>query len=200
MYRPLFCAALAIGILSSTGCHKGQVRLQVDPNSNRFKWCDPILAEEFTAECQGLLYVVEAPVGYAMARKQPLHGFAVNARARWDTAVEPLCERFRRLCSRHNRADITLQEFEDCRAELQTALGDLGSRRRRLDALLEALEATESALEESGQEPGAEEQHDRAALRAAARQLRIQADATLSAARKQVQDLCAERADRRPAG
>ncbi|MHC4592655.1 MAG: hypothetical protein ACYS8L_08180, partial [Planctomycetota bacterium] len=111
-----------------------------------------------------------------------------------------LCEYFQRLCSQHNRAEITLQEFEDCRAELQTALADLRSRRKRLDALLEALQATEAALDGSGQEPGAEGQHGQAALRATARQLRIRADGTLSAAREQVQGLSAQRADKQAAG
>jgi hypothetical protein len=119
------------------------VRLRAAPDTDRFEWRNVLSVEDFSAPCRDLLYMVAAPVGYSMARKQPLQGLAVNAKARWDTAVAPLCSHFEQLCIRHNRGDVTLQEFGERTAKLQALLRALTVQRRQLDA----------ALRTSGREP-----------------------------------------------
>jgi hypothetical protein len=128
------------------GCHRNQVRLQVAPGVNRFEWRKPASLSACRARCQKLLYVVDLPIGYARGRARRVEGFVFNARMRWNVAVRPVCEEFEGLCERHNNALISVQEFEQRRQELLSAVGELADRRQRLDMALQAYEAARSEL------------------------------------------------------
>jgi hypothetical protein len=91
--------------------------------------------------CRDLLYTVQAPIGYSMARRQPMLGFVINCRARWDETVRPLCNHFEELGRLHNRGEITVKEFEDRKAELTAGLRALAAQRAHLDMLLDSLRA-----------------------------------------------------------
>lgn len=139
-------AALVLALLL-TGCHGGQVRLRVSPDSRRHEWRDVISADQFTAPCRKVFYVVEPRVGYAEARRHPLEGYALSARMRWNKITAALCDHFDELRRQHNAASITIQEFDERLTMLQDVLKELSEKKAGLDAAIEQHEAAAQSLE-----------------------------------------------------
>jgi len=131
----------ALLLVVSSGCHRGQVRIQVAPGVDRRVWREPLQPEQYRAPARRLLYTAEPPVGYAEARHMPGQSLAVALRLNWNAAVRPLADSFDQLRKRHNAADITLREFASRQDELLAVLVDLADLKRQLDDLLAEYEA-----------------------------------------------------------
>lgn len=189
MQRLLLCLVPAVLILAVGGCQGERVRLGVSPDGDRHEWRSPIAAEQFSAPCVGLLYEIEAPVGYSMARHQPLQGFAVNARVRWNAAVRPLPAHFDELCARHNRAEITVQEFDERKAELLAVVRDVKALKPELDAALDECESAERALAPAPNDPEGSSEADPAKAAADMDRLRAGAEEIIKRAEQRVEAL-----------
>jgi hypothetical protein len=146
VHRPSLCVAAAVMALWATGCHKGQIRMQVAPGSWRHEWRDPLVPEDFQCPASDLLYLVEPPVGFAPARQRPLEGFLPNARLRWNDSVKPLCRYFDLLCREHNQAALTVQGFVERRDALLVAAADVSRERQSFEEMLGAFRASETHL------------------------------------------------------
>ena len=145
MSRASHWIAMALSMLAVTGCHRGLIRLREAPGSDRHVWRAPLDVQQFASPCEDLFYVVEPPIGYSMARHRPLKGFTLQAKARWTTAVMPLSSLFESLAGRHNRAELSVQEFETARAQLLEATARLAEKKAALDAVLEQYDAARAA-------------------------------------------------------
>ena len=120
-------------MLLLSGCHHGQVHLQVSPDSNSHEWRKIILPDQFSAPCHKLLYDVKPPVGYAEARYHAPEGVTLNIRMRWNGIVWSLCDRLNELRLGHNEARITIREFDERYAKLFAAVKDLTDKKAALD-------------------------------------------------------------------
>ena len=141
MRRSLAFVVAALVLVAANGCHRGQVRLPLAPDTDRYVWRDPIDLEAFRAPARLLLYTAEPPVGYAEARHKPGQSLAIALRLNWNAAVRPLPEAFEQLCERHNNAEVALSEFTARENTLLVALHDLTGLKEQLDALLAEYEA-----------------------------------------------------------
>ncbi len=148
-------AALVLCALACAGCHRGMVRLETMPGSGTYEWRDPLTAEGFRKPCAELPYEIETPVGYAQARKDPLVGFAVNARMQWNDTVKPVLIHFDDLCKRYNAALVTLSEFDAREGELVGAALDLSTWREALSAALLKYEGAQE-VQQTAEREGAE--------------------------------------------
>ncbi len=156
----LLCLCVLPTVLASlSGCHGGQVKLRVVEEVESYEWRHPIPPGTMARPARELLYHIDAPLGYARGYSRPLEGFAFNARVRWNVTVRPLGDELSRLAEQHNRAEITLVEFEGRQRELLTALQRLAVLRGELD---DALRDYSRARETSGADP-AEPRADRQA-------------------------------------
>ena len=154
MQRLVSCAALAFFALLFAGCHAGEVRLHVSPESSRHQWRKLLAAEEFSAPVRNLFYAVEPPVGYAQARLHPLEGYALSARMSWNAVVRSLLDRFDELRVQHNEARITVQEFDQRHDDLLAITSELTAKKAKLDAALEEYSAAKEKLAAGSQRQG----------------------------------------------
>jgi hypothetical protein len=96
---------------------------------------------------------VDRPVGYAAARQNPLGGFAMGARIRWNSLIDGLCDRFVALCAAHNAGHISVLEFEARQDELNRATAAVCAVRSSFLQALQDYEAAQ-ALVAPGVTPG----------------------------------------------
>lgn len=165
--RFLLRVALAGLIFAVTGCHRQSVDVRVSPDADRYERRTPISPEQFRAPCEELIFAVDAPVGYAMARRRPLRGYAVHARLRWNSALRPLLDHFDSLSAQHNRAEVTVQEFDEREAELLAVAQELKAQKLQLDADLDEYESAKEALTQAPEEPTADLSQARARMQEA---------------------------------
>jgi hypothetical protein len=136
--KTAICAAAAFLIAALAGCHRGMVRLRVAPDEFRFAWRKPVTLEQLLPGADDLAYVIQPPIGYAMARQQPLDERLLAIKLRWNEAVEPIWDCFPQLRDDHNNARITLQEFDNRRRELHEAVEQLSGHKADLDKTVAA--------------------------------------------------------------
>lgn len=146
MQRLVACAALAFLALLVTGCHSGEVRLRISPESSGHEWRKPISAEQFSAPVRKLFYAVEPPLGYAEARLHPLEGHVLSAQMRWNAVIRSLLDRFDELRVQHNEARITVSGFDQRRGVLLVIAKDLAAKKALLDAAIEQYSAAKGEL------------------------------------------------------
>lgn len=190
MSRLVLCAILAALVLPFASCRQRHVRLRVSPDADQSESRKFVSAEEFCGAYQELRYEVEPPIGYAKARQQPLEPFILNAKARWNRALESLCHYFDQLCQRHNRGEITAQGYDDREDELRAALLELTDRREQLDTALEELEecaraASDAGRTEEGEEAGTEPGRARARMK----EIRARMEGVLGDALRRIESL-----------
>ncbi|KPK62252.1 MAG: hypothetical protein AMK73_06455 [Planctomycetes bacterium SM23_32] len=145
MSRRFTAAGALAAVLAVLGCHDGQVRLPVGPHADRYEWRDPVSAQQFRAPLEELLYAVNGPGGYAKAI-QPVEGFVVSVRSRWNRLVEPLRACFDELSRQHNEARVTAAQFDERAASLLAVVHELSQQRSRLDAAVAQYESGRQAL------------------------------------------------------
>jgi hypothetical protein len=135
------CAVL-LAAAALTGCRGHQILVPLAPTGETYEWREPV---DPVAVCQPALQLtveVDRPVGYAEARHSPLSAFGISARLRWNSTVQKLCRRLQELCVQHNAAVISVQEFDERRADLDKATVAIGALR---SGFLEAVTAYDKA-------------------------------------------------------
>jgi predicted ATP-dependent endonuclease of OLD family len=162
------CAFVAFVLTLLTGCHSGQVRLQLAPGTSRYVWHDLITPGQWRDLYQALTYEVKAPLGYARGRGQEAEGSIVNAQLRWNDAVSPLGGLFEDLLNDHNKALITFSEFQKRKGQLTDAAASLTGLRVQLDS---AIADYRSAKQLETQNRGAEGQKADEAIAQARQQM-----------------------------
>lgn len=177
-------AAAALLVLLFAGCHRGEVRLRLSPKADDYEWRPLISAEQFSAPCRKLFYIVVPPVGYAEARRHPLEGHALGARMRWNSIARALCEQFDELRVKHNEARITIREFDVRRSELTGALKGLTGRKAELDGELEKYRAAQESLDAASRVQGAQAVDQAREATAQMADAREKGNTTIAAARE----------------
>jgi len=190
--RLLLLGAL-LPLALACGCHSGQVRMQLAPGLERYQWRDPLPEDAFSPVCSPLFYVMEPPLGYAAARHQPLEGFALSAKVRWNEAVRTLCQHLSMLCRQHNSAALTVQEFRQRRRLLLELAGEFAQRKQRLDALLARYQAALKTLAALRAEQGEAARSELVKARAAAATARAEADRIIEGVRERLGKLAGPR-------
>jgi predicted HTH domain antitoxin len=143
----LLAAAFALG------CHGEQVRLAVAPEADRYEWRDPVQVQRLRELLEELFYAVSGPPSYARAL-EPLEGFVVTARVRWNRLAEPLSAAFEELCRQHNEATIAIEQFDERMKALLALVDELKASRERLDAAVSRYETSQKALSDAAELTG----------------------------------------------
>jgi hypothetical protein len=133
----VLCALTVVLLGATAGCHNGQVRMRLAPGSHKYVWQAPITATQCRQFYEDLTYEVKPAVGYGPGRGEEMERFSVDARLRWNDAVHPLSGLFEGLCHDHNRALISLNEFEKRKSQLTVAASALAGLKKKLNAAMD---------------------------------------------------------------
>lgn len=135
-----------VTILLAAGCHGQQLLMVSAPVGGHYEWRDPVQLARVAQDAVELPVPVDRPVGYAAARQRPLSAFGISARIRWNATVDKLCRCYGELCSEHNSALVSVQEFEERRSRLDEVTQILAQLRPRFLKALDDYDAAQALV------------------------------------------------------